>query len=66
MSFTLGWLRTEENNTLAVPPDVARTLPVEAQELIGYAVHDAVAQGGGYLGMVALRDPVEMLATGDL
>ena len=66
VSFTLGWLRTEENNSLAVPPDVARTLSPAAQELLGYAVHDAIADGGGYLGMVRMRDPMELLADGDL
>ena len=66
ISFTLGWLRTEENNSLAVPPDVARTLSPRAQELLGYAVHDAIADGGGYLGMVRMRDPMELLADGDL
>jgi ectoine hydroxylase-related dioxygenase (phytanoyl-CoA dioxygenase family) len=66
VSFTLGWLRTEENNSLAVPPDVARTLSPRAQELLGYAVHDAIADGGGYLGMVRMRDPMELLADGSL
>jgi len=66
VSFTLGWLRTEENNSLAVPPDVARTLSPRAQELLGYAVHDAIADGGGYLGMVRMRDPMELLAEGAL
>jgi ectoine hydroxylase-related dioxygenase (phytanoyl-CoA dioxygenase family) len=66
VSFTLGWLRTEENNSLAVPPAVARTLSPAAQELLGYAVHDAIADGGGYLGMVRMRDPMELLAEGDL
>jgi ectoine hydroxylase-related dioxygenase (phytanoyl-CoA dioxygenase family) len=66
VSFTLGWLRTEENNSLAVPPEVARTLTPRAQELLGYAVHDAIADGGGYLGMVHMRDPMELLAEGSL
>jgi ectoine hydroxylase-related dioxygenase (phytanoyl-CoA dioxygenase family) len=66
ISFTLGWLRTEENNSLAVPPAVARTLSPRAQELLGYAVHDAIADGGGYLGMVRMRDPMELLADGSL
>ena len=61
LSYTLGWLRTEENNYLAVPPDVASTLPRECQALLGYAVHDAIATGGGYLGMLDLRDPLEIL-----
>jgi ectoine hydroxylase-related dioxygenase (phytanoyl-CoA dioxygenase family) len=66
VSFTLGWLRTEENNSLAVPPDVARSLSPRAQELLGYAVHDAIADGGGYLGMVRMRDPMELLAADQL
>jgi ectoine hydroxylase-related dioxygenase (phytanoyl-CoA dioxygenase family) len=66
VSYCVGWLRTEENQYLAVPPSVARTLPREAQELLGYAAHDAIASGGGYLGTLELQDPVELLATGEL
>jgi ectoine hydroxylase-related dioxygenase (phytanoyl-CoA dioxygenase family) len=66
VSYTLGWLRTEENNSLAVPPAVAQKLSPAAQELLGYAVHDAIADGGGYLGMVRMRDPMELLAEGAL
>jgi len=66
ISYTLGWLRTEENNYLAVPPDVARTLPRAAQEVLGYAVHDAIASAGGYLGMLGLRDPVDLMSEGKL
>jgi ectoine hydroxylase-related dioxygenase (phytanoyl-CoA dioxygenase family) len=66
VSYVLGWLRTEENHYLGTPPEVARTLPRRSQELIGYAVHDAIAQAGGYLGAVDLRDPVELLEKGEL
>ena len=66
ISYTLGWLRTEENNYLAVPPEIARELPRRAQEILGYAVHDAIATGGGYLGMLGLQDPVELMAKGEL
>ena len=36
--FTLAvnWLATEENQYLAVPPAIARTLPERAQQLLGY------------------------------
>jgi ectoine hydroxylase-related dioxygenase (phytanoyl-CoA dioxygenase family) len=37
--YTLGWLRQEENQYLACPPEVARTLPIELQRLLGYADH---------------------------
>jgi ectoine hydroxylase-related dioxygenase (phytanoyl-CoA dioxygenase family) len=66
LSYVLGWLRTEENNYLSTPLDVVRDLPRQSQELLGYAAHDAMARGGGYLGAVDVRDPVEMLAQGEL
>jgi ectoine hydroxylase-related dioxygenase (phytanoyl-CoA dioxygenase family) len=66
LSYCLGWLRTEENNYLSTPPAVAATLPRRAQELLGYAVHDGIPRGGGYLGMVRMQDPVELLARGEL
>lgn len=37
--YTLGWLRQEENQYLAVPPDVAKDLPPDLQRLLGYAEH---------------------------
>jgi hypothetical protein len=66
LSYCLGWLRTEENNYLSTPPAVAARLPRVAQELLGYAVHDSIPRGGGYLGMVRMQDPVELLARGEL
>ncbi len=66
LSYTLGWLRTEENNYLGTPPGVAKYLPRQAQELVGYAVHDAIADMGGYLGMLDMRDPVDCIADGTL
>lgn len=59
ISFCQGWLRTEENNTLATPPDVARDLPVRAQELLGYGIH-------GGLGQLELRKPVDQMRDGVL
>ncbi len=64
LSYCLGWLRTEENNYLSMPPAAVTALPRQAQEIIGYAIHDGVLRGGGYLGMVNGHDPVELLATG--
>jgi ectoine hydroxylase-related dioxygenase (phytanoyl-CoA dioxygenase family) len=57
--YTLGWLRQEENQYLAVPPDVAQHLPPDLQRLIGYAEHapflgwtegqdDALFRGGSF------------------
>jgi ectoine hydroxylase-related dioxygenase (phytanoyl-CoA dioxygenase family) len=66
VSYCLGWLHTEENQYLATPLETVRTLPRESQALLGYAIHDALAVGGGYLGAVELQDPVELLANGTL
>lgn len=66
LSYVVGWLRTEENNYLATPPDVVRSMPRRAQELIGYGVHDAIADAGGFLGAVDMRNPVELLEAGEL
>jgi ectoine hydroxylase-related dioxygenase (phytanoyl-CoA dioxygenase family) len=66
LSHCLGWLRTEENNYLAVPPKVAATLPRIAQEVIGYAIHSSFGRGGGMPGVLNLQDPVELLASGQL
>jgi ectoine hydroxylase-related dioxygenase (phytanoyl-CoA dioxygenase family) len=66
VSFAVGWLRTEDNNYLSTPLDVARSLPRRSQELLGYAAHDAIAAGGGYLGTVDLLDPIDLIADGKL
>jgi ectoine hydroxylase-related dioxygenase (phytanoyl-CoA dioxygenase family) len=39
LSYSLGWLRQEENQYLDVPPELARTLPRELRSLIGYKMH---------------------------
>tara|TARA_R110000824_G_scaffold155226_4_gene327684 strand:+ start:3967 stop:4878 length:912 start_codon:yes stop_codon:yes gene_type:complete len=41
ITYTLGWLRQEENQYLSCPPEIAKTLSPELQALIGYAM-------GGY------------------
>jgi len=50
----------------SVPPAIAAKLPRQAQELLGYAVHDGISRGGGYLGMVSMQDPVELLGRDEL
>jgi ectoine hydroxylase-related dioxygenase (phytanoyl-CoA dioxygenase family) len=66
LSYCLGWLRTEENNYLSIPPAIAAGLPRLAQEVLGYAVYDGISRGGGYLGMVRMQDPVDLLASDEL
>ena len=41
-------------------------LPERAQALLGYAVHDAIEDMGGYAGMVEMRDPLALLREGKL
>jgi len=38
ITYSLGWLRQEENQYLSCPPAIARTLDPELQKLIGYAM----------------------------
>lgn len=49
--YSLGWLRQEENQYLAVPPAVAKDLREDVQHLIGYHLHDF------FLGWVEGHDP---------
>jgi ectoine hydroxylase-related dioxygenase (phytanoyl-CoA dioxygenase family) len=56
VDYNVGWLRQEENQYLAVPIELARTLPESMQRLIGYA------RGAYALGYVGdMRDPIEVL-----
>ena len=66
VSYCVGWLRSEENHCLSTPLDTVRNMPRRSQELLGFAAHDAIHDGGGYLGVVDLQDPVELIATGQL
>ena len=38
ITYSLGWLRQEENQYLSTPPELAKSLPRQLQELIGYAM----------------------------
>jgi len=58
-SYSLGWLRQAEPQYLAVPYEIARTLPERLQRVIGYFVHEP------NLGSVEGQDPIGLL-TGDL
>ena len=66
LHYALGWLRQEENQYLAVPPEEARALPKQIQELVGYSL------GIAALGFVDHQDPNDFLnesndvASGDI
>jgi len=54
LTYNLAWLRQEENQYLACPLEIARTLPEPLLRLMGYA------RGAYALGYVGdLRDPIE-------
>lgn len=56
VGYSLGWLRQEENQYLACPPEIARTLPEGLLRLMGYQ------RGAFALGYVDdLRDPLDWL-----
>lgn len=38
ITYSLGWLRQEENQYLSCPPDIAAALSAELQRLIGYSM----------------------------
>jgi ectoine hydroxylase-related dioxygenase (phytanoyl-CoA dioxygenase family) len=56
VGYSLGWLRQEENQYLACPPEIARTLPEGLLRLMGYQY------GSFALGYVDnMRDPIDWL-----
>ena len=56
VGYTLSWLRQEENQYLACPPEVARELPEDLARLAGYS---RGAYALGYFG--DMRDPIDAL-----
>lgn len=56
VSFLLGWLTPEEANPLSTPWHVARTLPDDIQELLGWGSYDPTPHLGGRLWMVDFDD----------
>ncbi len=56
LTYSLSWLRQEENQYLSTPREIAATLPVELLRLMGYSY------GGYALGYVDdVRDPIKVV-----
>ena len=55
LEYVVSWLRPQETQLMAVPPEVARDLPERLQELIGYNVYPP------FLGYVDGRHPGRVL-----
>lgn len=59
ITYAVGWVRQEENQYLACPPDVARTLPDDLLRVMGYQ------EGAFALGYVGdQQDPLTVLRGG--
>jgi ectoine hydroxylase-related dioxygenase (phytanoyl-CoA dioxygenase family) len=54
-TYCLGWLRSEENHCLEVPPQAARQYNERVRRLLGYTTHGA---GHDQLGYYGGNDPV--------
>jgi ectoine hydroxylase-related dioxygenase (phytanoyl-CoA dioxygenase family) len=57
VEYVASWLRPQETHLLAVPPDLAATLPERLQELLGYNIYPP------FLGYVDGRHPRRALAS---
>lgn len=55
LEYAASWLRAQETHLLAVPQDVARTLPERLQELLGYNIYPP------FVGYVDGRHPRRVL-----
>ena len=55
LEYVVGWLRPQENQVLAVPQAIVRTLPARLQELLGYNIHPP------FVGYVDGRHPRRLL-----
>jgi ectoine hydroxylase-related dioxygenase (phytanoyl-CoA dioxygenase family) len=59
IEYAASWLRPQETQLLAVPPDLARTLPRRLRELLGYNIYPP------FVGYVDGRHPERLLDTSD-
>ena len=55
IAFNCGWLRPHEAYHLLIPPALARDMPPQVQEVLGYKAHR------GMLGCIEQRSPMELL-----
>ncbi|MEV0048320.1 phytanoyl-CoA dioxygenase family protein [Nocardia rhamnosiphila] len=55
LPYTVSWLRQEENQCIACPQDIARTLPEDLLRVMGYAELAGLGHSGN------MKDPLEAL-----
>ena len=58
LEYVVSWLRPQETQLVAVPPEIVRDLPERLQELLGYNVYPP------FLGYVDGRHPRRVLDGG--
>lgn len=60
ITYCLSWLRTEENNYLSCPPEIAKDLEPGLQELLGYTMGNYAL--GYYSDPLAMGEKTDILA----
>ena len=60
LGYSVSWVRQEENQYLACPPEIARTLPEDLLRLMGYRSDNGYGHPGD-----RLTDPVEAIVRPD-
>jgi ectoine hydroxylase-related dioxygenase (phytanoyl-CoA dioxygenase family) len=60
LSYALGWLRPEEAHPFVIEPEVARSLPPRARQLLGFTQYDPPVGDGGRLWLVDFEDPAPL------
>ena len=63
ITYTLGWLRQEENQYLTCPPEIAQDLERPLQELIGYSMGQYALGHDTEGGMLGTSDELDALQT---
>ncbi len=58
LTYSLGWLRQEENMYLDLPPALAKEMPEEVRQLVGYPMHGALGFYDPTIAKIAGEMPV--------
>ena len=56
LTYSVGWLRQEENQSLAVPREIARELPRDLLDMIGHTMSGSLGFSEEYTGEIAALD----------
>ena len=56
LTYSVGWVRQEENQSLAVPREIARELPKDLLDMIGHTMNGALGFAEGYTTPVSAQE----------